>query len=283
MLKKVAAINDISGIGKCSLTAAIPILSVLGVQACPLPTAVLSSQTGFPSYFIDDYTSKMKSYIDEWHKLDLQFDGIHSGFLANASQVDIILDFISRFKQKNTIFLVDPVMGDDGEIYPAFNPSFCEKIKMLVSKADIITPNLTEACILTGKDFAQLTLSKEKSDYLSLIENLGQELLLQGPSRVVITGIRYQSETDPAEQIYNAVIEADNVYYTKSLAYDVSYSGTGDIFASVLCGFLVQGKSVHEAADKATRLIGLSVRDAYNENIDRNYGINFEKYLKEIL
>ena len=138
-MKKIAVLNDLSGMGKCSLTAAIPVISVMGVQACPLPTAILSAQTGFPSYYCDDYTDRMDILMDEWQKMDFHPDGIYTGFLADAAQADKAVDFIQRFKKKETKVLVDPVMGDDGEEYPIYTEELCEKMRMLVREAAVLS------------------------------------------------------------------------------------------------------------------------------------------------
>ena len=152
-MKKVAVLNDLSGLGKCSLTAAIPVLSVMGVQACPLPTAVLSAQTGFSSYYYDDYTRHIEEIIKEWKKMDFRPDGIYTGFLAGDVQAERVLDFVKKFQKKDTKVLVDPILGDNGEEYPMYTESLCGRMRCLVERASIITPNLTEALLLLyGQD-----------------------------------------------------------------------------------------------------------------------------------
>lgn len=152
-MKKVAVLNDLSGLGKCSLTAAIPVLSVMGVQACPLPTAVLSAQTGFSSYYYDDYTRHIEEIIREWKKMDFCPDGIYTGFLAGDIQAERVLDFVKEFQQKDTKVLVDPVLGDNGEEYPMYTESLCGRMRCLAKRASLITPNLTEALLLLyGRD-----------------------------------------------------------------------------------------------------------------------------------
>ena len=170
-MKKIAVLNDLSGMGKCSLTAAIPVISVMGVQACPLPTAILSAQTGFPSYYCDDYTDRMDKFMDEWQKMDFHPDGIYTGFLADAAQADKAVDFIQRFKKKETKVLVDPVMGDDGEEYPIYTEELCEKMRMLVREAAVITPNITEAVLLLyGRE-------KMHTEWQKISEFSGEKLL----------------------------------------------------------------------------------------------------------
>ena len=147
-MKKIAVIQDLSGLGKCSLTAAIPVISVMGVQAVPLLTAVLSNQTGYPSYYALDYTEHMEKVMDEWEKLDFAPEGIYTGFLANEIQADKILDFFRRFRKPDTMVLVDPVMGDNGRAFGIYTEAFRAKMLQLISCARVITPNLTEALLL---------------------------------------------------------------------------------------------------------------------------------------
>ena len=146
---KIAVINDISGFGRCSIAVSLPIISMLKVQCCPLPTSIFSNHTGFPSFFFEDFTKNMEPYMEEWKKLDLKFNGISTGFLGSAEQIRIVQEFISEFKSKDTLVIVDPVMGDYGKTYSTYTEEMCQRMKQLACKADILTPNLTEACILT--------------------------------------------------------------------------------------------------------------------------------------
>ena len=217
-MKKVAVLNDLSGLGKCSLTAAIPVLSVMGVQACPLPTAVLSAQTGFSSYYYDDYTRHIEEIIKEWKKMDFRPDGIYTGFLAGDVQAERVLDFVKKFQKKDTKVLVDPILGDNGEEYPMYTESLCGRMRCLVERASIITPNLTEALLLLyGQDkmheiWADLTKTvknrtqesaeetKKKSAkadrkcFEETVEQIGTALAEQFQTEVVITGIDIPQE-----------------------------------------------------------------------------------------
>ena len=193
-MKKIAVLNDLSGMGKCSLTAAIPVISVMGIQACPLPTAVLSAQTGFPSYYCDDYTDRMDAIMEEWKKMDFYPDGIYTGFLADARQADKAVEFIEQFAKEDTKILIDPVMGDNGEEYPIYTEALCEKMRFLVRRATVITPNLTEALLLLyGAQRAhvlwkELSLMDEER-LLKFTESTGKELSKEFDTEVVITGI----------------------------------------------------------------------------------------------
>ena len=165
--KKIAMVNDLSGYGRCSLTVAIPILSAMKVQCCPIPTSILSNHTGFPVYFFDDYTEKMGEFIHKWKELELTFDGIVSGFLGSEAQIEIVMDVIRQFGQEDTKVIIDPIMGDHGETYATYTPAMCSHMKELVSMGDIVTPNLTEACILTGRTYRKDGWSRKELGQLA--------------------------------------------------------------------------------------------------------------------
>lgn len=277
MLKKVAAINDLSGAGRCSLTVAIPILSALKVQVYPLPTAVLSNQTGYPYFYIDDFTDKMDNFTYQWQRLGINFDCVYTGFLPSEKQVDKILNFLRVFRRENTLLLVDPVMGDDGEAYPNFGDKLCEKIKELAFEADIITPNLTECCILTGANYEEIMTYKNSENFLDKIGEVGKKLMTGRLKQVVITGIHYsEGEND---LLVNVILDGEKVHYVKTPVTGGSYSGTGDILASIICGSVVNGKNLVSAVETAVKFIHTAIEDTYKDKTDRNDGINFEKYL----
>ena len=177
MTKKIAVINDLSGFGRCSLTAAISVISAMGIQACPLPTAILTAQTGYPHYYLDDYTDKMDIYRQEWQKMGQHFDGIYTGFVASEAQIDQIFHFIDTFYTSDTFLLVDPVMGDDGIKYDMFTPKLLEKMNALVREADIITPNLTELCLLTDADYDAIIDIADTRILIDVIGELASTLL----------------------------------------------------------------------------------------------------------
>ena len=180
--KKIAVINDMSGYGRCSIAVSLPVISKLKVQCCPVPTAIFSNHTGYEHYFFDDYTEKMPEYIRNWKLLGLEFSGIYSGFLGSDAQIDIVENFIRDFRTEQTLVIIDPVMGDYGKAYATFTPTLCKSMKRLVQYADILTPNLTEACILTDTPYKEKWRKKE-------IRELAVKLMEMGPSKVVITGI----------------------------------------------------------------------------------------------
>lgn len=299
-MKKIAVIQDLSGLGKCSLTAAIPVISVMGVQAVPLPTAVLSNQTGYPSYYCDDYTDHMEQIMDEWEKRNFSPDGIYTGFLADEEQADKILDFLRRFRKKNTMVLVDPVMGDNGSAYGIYTEGLREKMIQLVRSAQVITPNLTEALLLLyGKEemekkYAEL-LAVDGEKRLELIGKVGEKLAADYELKAaVITGIEYEKEpSEPSEddtdgsgnsriQMGNLIAENGQISWRFAPKTGGSYSGTGDLFASVLSAGLVKGMSMADCVELAVNFLSKAIEEAVQEGTDRNDGVCFEKYLGEL-
>ena len=276
-------INDVSGFGKCSLTAAIPVISVMGMQACPLPTAVLTSQTGFEHYYCDDYTDKMDIFTDYWKKLGVSFDGICSGYLANYRQIEKVLGFLTEFQKEETFFLADPVLGDQGELFKSFDHRLVEEMKQLVKNADAITPNLTELCLLADVDFFSLQKYKNNSDYVERIETIGREVLRKAKKQqqIIVTGILTQKEGK--DRIGNLVISKGSIYYRDMHYTGKSFSGTGDLFASVVCGAMVKGMTAKQAVDKAVYFLQEAIDEASREDIPTVHGVNFEAYLSRLL
>lgn len=285
-MKKIAVLNDLSGMGKCSLTAAIPVISVMGIQACPLPTAVLSAQTGFPSYYCDDYTDRMDAIMEEWKKMDFYPDGIYTGFLADARQADKAVEFIEQFAKEDTKILIDPVMGDNGEEYPIYTEALCEKMRFLVRRATVITPNLTEALLLLyGAQRAhvlwkELSLMDEER-LLRFTESTGKELSKEFDTEVVITGIDLPARENHQE-IGNLICQDGNTTWVTAAKEGGSYSGTGDLFASVLSAGMVKGIDTVDSVHRAVKFLVKGIHDAVVEGTDRNEGICFERYLSEL-
>lgn len=285
-MKKIAVLNDLSGMGKCSLTAAIPVISVMGIQACPLPTAVLSAQTGFPSYYCDDYTDRMDAIMEEWKKMDFYPDGIYTGFLADARQADKAVEFIEQFAKEDTKILIDPVMGDNGEEYPIYTEALCEKMRFLVRRATVITPNLTEALLLLYGARRAHVLWKELSlmdeeRLLKFTESTGKELSKEFDTEVVITGIDLPARENHQE-IGNLICKDGVQTWVSTVKEGGSYSGTGDLFASVLSAGMVKGMDTVDSVRKAVKFLSKGIHDAVLEGTDRNEGICFERYLSEL-
>lgn len=276
-MKRIAVVHDVSGLGRCSMTAALPVLSVLKTQCCPLPTAVLSNQTGYDSFFCADFTQHMDAYIAEWKKLPIHFDGILTGYLASCAQADKILAFLDTFQTEQTLYVCDPVMADDGCMYDTYNRALCEKTALLAARAQVITPNLTELCILAGADYAHLTAACAQPDYLERIAAVARTLLRGSLHTVVVTGVCV------GEAIHNILVTAKQMTVVSGKRFGDSYSGTGDLFSAVLTGELVNGKSTQAAVEKAVRFLEASIAESFRAGTNRNDGVNFENHLEMLL
>lgn len=287
-MKKIAVINDLSGLGKCSLTAAIPVISVMGVQACPFPTAVLSNQTGYETYFCEDFTEHMGPYMEQWKMRGFSPDGIYTGFLSDEKQADQILKFMDIFAGEDTLILTDPVMGDDGEVYPIYTEGLRERFCELVNRAYVITPNLTEALLLLhGKEGMEKLWKEFQSidgeERLMRIQETGRSLSEKfSLSAVVITGVDHKKEGEPF-RMGNLVLEKGKNSWVFAEKSGGSYSGTGDLFASVLSAGLVKGYPMEKCVHMAVDFISASIRDAVKEGTDRNDGVCFELHLDKLI
>lgn len=268
--KKIAVINDFSGFGRCSLAVSLPIISHMKVQCCPLPTSIFSNHTGFPSFYYEDFTSGMQPFIDEWKKLDLRFSAITTGFLGSSDQINIVKNFFQDFKKDSTLIIVDPVMGDYGKIYPTYTEEMCRKMKELALYADILTPNLTEACILTDTSYKAHFTRKE-------ITGLAEKLSLLGPEKIVITGIPQKSF------IANFCFEKNKEpVLIKSLRVGTQRSGTGDIFSSVIAADAVNGVPFETSVKKASRFIKKCIIKSIEMDIPLTDGVCFEEVLHSL-
>lgn len=268
--KKIAVINDFTGFGRCSLVVSIPVISAMKIQCCPLPTAVLSNHTGFKSFSITDFTEHMSDYVEEWKKLGLEFDGMASGYLGSKDQICIVESFFKHFKREDNCIVVDPVMGDYGKLYSTYNDEICQEIKKLVRYADIITPNLTEACILTDTPYDEKYRNKD-------IDKIARALADMGPTKIVITGI-------PRGQfIMNYCYEVGKEgYMIKTMKVGTQRSGTGDIFSSIISADAVNGVDFHESVRKASHFVKQCIQKAIELNIPVTDGVPFEEILNRL-
>lgn len=282
-MKKVAVIQDMSSFGKCSLTAAIPVLSVMGVQAVPLPTAILTAQTGYPSFYCEDLTSKMDIFVDEWSKLGATFDGIHTGFVTGKEQIDNIFQFLSVFQSNETKLLVDPVMGDMGEVYKMFTGDLLDRMKELVKRADIITPNVTECCLLTGLSYEKLQSYQDDSDYFQALDEAGHQLQQATGANVIITGLNPPPADADKRFVGNMYIDEDRSFYSIRDYNGESYSGTGDLFASVIMGGMMRGQDLVESMKLAERFLAAAIEATSKEQVSPEAGVNFEQFLRMLL
>ena len=254
-INRIAAIHDISCIGRCALTIILPVLSAMGHQCVPLPTALLSTHTGgFKNMFFKDLTHEMGEISDHWKSIGTDFDAIYSGFLGSAEQIGMLTDFIDNFKIKNdgsrAFIAIDPVMGDDGQLYSTYTKDLMLGMSRLCYGADLITPNLTEACFLTGEKYPENSITKDEGKALAekLLKNLTEKF---GCKKTVVSGI--PCENNGKKMVLTAAIEEKKAvpFFHGTALMSRSYPGTGDLFASVLLGKLLSGEDFKNSLDYA--------------------------------
>jgi len=274
-LKRVAAIHDISGFGKCSLTVALPVISAAGIEVSVLPTAVLSTHTGgFTGFTYRDLTEDMSPITEHWKSLNIRFDAIYTGFLGSFEQLDLVTKFFETFKTEDNLVLVDPVMADNGELYSIFSPEFAWGMRKLCKKADIIVPNLTEAALLVGEPYRQGPYSQ------SYIEYMMKKLSAIGPRKIVLTGVYFNDE-ELGAATYDA--ENEEIAYYLEKRIPGYYHGTGDVFGSALLAALLNDFPLNESAAIAVRFTASSIRKTAQAGTDIRFGVNFEQTIPEFL
>ncbi len=272
IIPKIAAVHDISGVGRCALSVILPVLSAMDMQSCPVPTAVLSTHTGgYEGFTFVDLTDTMKAYFDHWKKENVEPDCLYTGFLGSEQQIDIILDVIDEFNMQNKLIVVDPVFADEGELYQSFDISIAEEMKRLVKKAHVITPNITEAeFMLGGKTKENYTTEQIKKKLVALSE--------LGPDVSVITSV-------PMDKNICAVAydKTDGRFWRVKCDYvPAKYPGTGDIFTSVLCGAILQGDSIPVSMERAVCFVGAAIRATFGYKTEIREGVAFEKVLHSL-
>lgn len=271
-IPRVAAIHDMSGFGRCSLTVALPILSCMGIQACPLPTAILSTHSdGFGRFYFHDFTDHMEGYAAHWESVGVTFDCIYTGFLGSGKQIDIVLNLFKKFiGNQRPLIIVDPVMGDQGRLYETYTTEMQSRMQLLVNKADLITPNLTEACFLLHEAYTEESMKLQRiKDFLVRLSSLG-------PETVVITGVK----TAEGHYANFGYAKRENRAWMVPYEYvPAQYPGTGDIFTSVLCGCILQGDCLSTAMERATRFVYSAVQTTYVHGTPAREGVLFEKAL----
>ena len=271
--KRLVTVQDISCLGKCSLTAAIPIIAAFGIEPVVLPTAVLSTHTGagFSGFTFKDLTGDMPGIIDHWKKLNISFDALYSGYLGSIEQLDIVAKFFEYFSSENNLVFVDPVMGDEGKLYHGFDGEFVKKMYALCSYADIICPNVTEACFLTDTPYKDV----HDEDYAL---KLARKLKATGAGTIVITGISHKGKYGAL--CYDAKTDAYSTHYRSKIPG--TYYGTGDIFASVFCSAITIGNSLEDALGIAIDFVHDSILNTQDEKEKYYYGVKFEQCLGKI-
>ena len=277
--KRVAAIHDISGVGKCSLTVALPIISAAGVECSVLPTAVLSTHTGgFTGFTYRDLTADISPIVRHWKSLKLHFDSIYTGFLGSYEQIDLVSQAFDKLKSEDTLIAVDPVMADNGKLYTIFDASFPQAMKGLCSKADLIMPNLTEAALMLEEDYQEGPYTKEYIE--GLLKRLAEAT---GTKLIVLTGV-YFDDTALGAATYD--VTSGEIRYILGEKISGSYHGTGDVFGSALIGALMNEKSLDEAVRIAVDFTVRSIAWTQKAQTEIRYGVNFEanllSYIKDL-
>ncbi|EOU2065744.1 pyridoxamine kinase [Clostridium perfringens] len=275
-MNKIAAIHDISCYGRAALATIIPILSSMGNQVCPLPTAVLSTHTdGFGKPAIRDLSDFIYETKDHWKRLNLNFQCIYSGYLADPNQVKFVERFIEDFKEENTLVVIDPVMADNGKLYDGMSEKMIEEMRTLIKSADIITPNITEASFLLGKEYKESLNEDEIKEYLVGLGNLG-------PKISIITSVTSSRGNEYIDTVLYD--REEKMFYTYShKRINAFYCGTGDAFASLLIGWILRWESIEKALEKSCNFIAEAIE--YSEKFDYppNEGILLESLLYKLI
>ncbi len=272
-MKRIVSIQDISCIGKCSETVALPIISSMGVETAILPTSILSTHTAFSNFTFKNLSDEIYKIIKHWKQENFQFDLIYIGYTGTSEILDLVQYFIEQFKTEKNIVIFDPAMADHGKMYSGINKDIIEKMKKICKKVDILRPNLTEASLLLGTEYNEHYNLEE-------IKKIAKQLKKLGPENVIITGV--EKDNKIGAMGYNG----QNFYSNFETKYNVSYHGTGDVFTSALAGSLVQNKDLDAAIKIATKFTTECVRLTYEDINGTKYGVNFEQaipYLLELM
>lgn len=271
--KSVAAIHDISGFGRCALTVVLPLVSACGAQTSAIPTALLSTCTGdFKGNTFHDLTSNIEPISEHWKREGLHFDAIYTGYLCSAAQVYSVMNAINNIKSEDTVIIVDPVMGDNGRVYSGFSVSYPSYMLRLCQKADIITPNLTEAALLAGMPYRDGLCDE---GYIKELLNRLYELT---KTKIVLTGVSFDNK-----RIGVAIFEDGEISYAFAEKLSKSFHSTGDVFASVLTGSLMNGRSIKSSAQIATNFTSLCIKQTIEMGCDPRFGVNFETCIPDLI
>ena len=272
-MKRILTIQDISCLGKCSITIALPVISAMGVETVILPTAVLSTHTMFKNFTVRDLTEDLIPITDHWKKENVKFDAIYTGYLGSAEEISIAKHIFDKFKTDDTLIFIDPVMADNGKLYPAFDLEYAKLNASLCSKADIIVPNITEACFMTGAEY------KESYDE-SYIKELISKLAKLGSKMVVITGV---SLSPGKTGIYGYDTVKDEYFIYQNDRVDASYHGTGDLFSSIAVGALMRGLSLKDSFKIAADHTADTIRETLKNPNKPWYGVDFESTMPDLI
>ncbi|SDG68374.1 pyridoxamine kinase [Desulfosporosinus hippei] len=273
--KRIAAIHDISCVGRCSLTVALPILSAAGFDTSVLPTAILSTHTGgFEGFTYRDLTEDIKPISDHWQSLNIQFDALYSGFLGSFEQIDLVADLFDTFRTDNTLVMVDPVMADNGVLYSIYSPEMAKGMAKLCAKADIIVPNLTEAAFLLDEEYIGENYSQE------YIETTLKKLAALGAKKVVLSGVSFEGEKLGAAS-YDS--ETGSISYAFNDKIDGYFHGTGDVFGSALLSALLNNFTLAEATQIAVDYTQMCISLTQEAELEKRYGVCFERAIPDLI
>lgn len=273
-MKRILTIQDISCVGKCSLTVALPIISAMGVECGILPTAVLSAHTAFKDFTFCDLTDEIQNIKNHWLKENIGFDAIYTGYLGSMRQIALVSEIFDNFKNHDNLIIIDPVMGDNGKLYPGFSDDFPKEMLKLCSKADIILPNITEACFMLGNEYIEKGYDK------SYVKDMLRELCSNGAKISVITGVSFE-DGKLGVMSYNSETNKFFSYYNDEI--NARYHGTGDVFASCMTGAMARGLSVEDSLALAANYTAKSIQATLNDKNGNWYGVNFEQEFPYLL
>lgn len=269
--RRIAAVHDLSCVGRVSLNAVMPVLTTMGFEVCPLPTALLSNHTQYPDFTFLDLTDEMTRIITAWEKLGLAFDAIYSGYLGSPRQADVVADFVGRFRRPKTLVVVDPVLGDNGHLYSRITDEMVGRMRRLASGADVLTPNLTELFALLGRPYARDCTDEALKESITALSSLG-------PDTVIITGVPVRDRPNLTSVVAGS--RSDGRFWKVTCPYmPAHYPGTGDAFTSVVTGSLLQGDSLPVAMDRAAQFILQGIRATFGHRADAREGILLERVL----
>jgi len=266
-MKRIVTIQDISCVGKCSLTVALPIISAMGTEAAVIPTAVLSTHTAFKNFTFHDLTKEIAPICEHWKNTGIDFDAIYTGYLGSFEQIELTKKLIADFKTEQSFVLVDPAMADGGKLYPGFTEDFAKRMASLCAKADIIVPNLTEASFMLGIPYVEGGYDE------AYIKDVLKKLTALGCKTAVLTGVSFEAGK-LGVMSYNSETGEYFSYFRERIPE--SFHGTGDVYASTLLGALMRGRSVEDALMVATDFTVESIKATLGSAPDRKYGVNFE-------
>ena len=265
-MKRIVTIQDISCVGKCSLTVALPIISAMGIETAVIPTAVLSTHTAFKNFTYRDLTNDLPKIASHWKQEKFNFDGIYTGYLGSIEQIDMLKEFFKQFKTSENFIFIDPVMADNGKLYAGFDTNFVKEMKELCKTADIIVPNLTEASYMLETEYKEKYSEEEIKHMLIELSNLG-------PKYVVLTGVSFK-DNELGVMSYNKETNKFFTYFKEKVP--AKYHGTGDIFASTLVGAITNKNTIEEGLKIAVDYVWETINDTYKTNKEDAYGVNFE-------